>query len=61
MGTIKAAREEMNEEAFMFARVSDPCMDTEHKCGSLHRQVSKKEREGEGVKGKGWGVEERNR
>eukprot|EP00026_Physarum_polycephalum_P002704 Phypoly_transcript_02712.p1 GENE.Phypoly_transcript_02712~~Phypoly_transcript_02712.p1 ORF type:complete len:762 (+),score=166.98 Phypoly_transcript_02712:213-2498(+) len=33
LGTIKAAREEMNEDAFMFARVSDPCMDGEHNVG----------------------------
>lgn len=33
VGTIKAAREEMNEDAFMFARVSDACVDAEHNVG----------------------------
>lgn len=33
LGIIKAARDELNEEAFMFARVSDPCIDAEHNVG----------------------------
>lgn len=33
MAAIKTAREELNEDAFMFARVSDPCIDADQNVG----------------------------